>query len=645
MAKEEGQRQLAAIVFTDMVGYASMAQKNESLALELLEEQRRILRSVFPKYDGEEIKTIGDGFLLEFASALQAARCAVEIQRTIEKRNSSATPERKIQVRIGIHVGDVIRSRGDIVGDGVNIASRIEPLAQAGGICISRQVYDQIQNKLEYGIAPLGTRQLKHIETPVEVFEIALAKGAPLQRPKPYGKHRIAVLPLANISLEPKEDYFADGMTEELISTLSKIAGLRVIARTSVMRYKGSTKSISEVGKELGVENVVEGSVRKAHGKIRITTQLVSTETEEPLWSQEYDRDMRDIFAIQSDIAQRIAKALKVQVLRAEKQGIEKEATQNLEAYNLYLRGRYFWNKRTEEGLESAIGYFKAALRNDRSFALAYTGLADSYAMLALLELSPPREAFPKAKAAAERALKIDSQLAEAHTSLAVVRFQYERDWLAAEAEFKLAIELSPNYAPAHNFYANFLKAMGRFDEALSEAKRAEELDPLDLAINTGVGHVLYLSRNYDKAIEQYGKTLELDPNFAQAHLWFGRPYLQKGMYKEAIHELQKAVALSAESTMALATLGHAYASAGNRSGALLLLDKLKRRSKSQYVPSYWIATIYNGLGDKDKAFAWLERAYLERSSWLSWVKVEPRFDLLHSDPRFLSLLKRMKLV
>lgn len=463
--------------------------------------------------------------------------------------------------------------------------------------------------------------------------------------PRAPESRRIAVLPLTNISPDPKDEYFADGMTEELISTLSKIADLRVIARTSVMRYKGATRPIVEIGRELNVGTLLEGSVRKIGNKIRITAQLVDSKSEEHLWSQEYDRDLEDVFGIQSDIAQRIAKALKVQILKREKAGIEKRATGSTEAYALYLKGRYFLNKRTQEGSERAIQYFEQALKKDPEYALAYTGLADSYAILALFEFLPPKEAFPKARAAAEKALGLDNSLAEAHTSLAVVKFQYDRDWSGAEKEFRTAIEFNPNYASAHESYANFLKALGRFDEALAETNRAQELDPLSLSVNTGGGHVLYLSRQYDRAIEQYRKALGLDPGFVQAHLWFGRPYLEKGMFKEAISEVQQAVHLSGESTIALATLGHAYASAGETEKAKALLDKLEERSKKEYVPSYWIALIQVGLGDKDEAFRWLEAAYQERSTWLTWVRVEPRFDPLRSDQRFNSLLERMGLI
>jgi TolB-like protein/Tfp pilus assembly protein PilF len=441
-----------------------------------------------------------------------------------------------------------------------------------------------------------------------------------------------------NISQDRGDEYFADGLTEELISSVSKTEGLRVIARTSVMKYKGTSKSISDVGRELNVGSVLEGSVRKAGEKVRVTVQLVETTKEEPKWSQDYDREIRDIFAIQSDIAKRVAEALRMQVL-----GVTTKAAVNPEAYVDYLRGRQAWNRRNQEGLNQAIGFFEKALKADDYYAKSYTGLADSYATLALLEFSAPNDVYRKAKEAVSNALSLDPGLSEAHTSLGLIRFQYDWDWAGAEEEFREAIRINPSYAPAHHFFADLLKALGRFDEALSEIAQAQELDPLNLAINTGVGHVLYLSRQYDRAIEQYKKAVDLDPSFMATHLWFGRPYLEKGMFAEAISELETAVKLSGESTLALAMLGHGLASAGRKEEASKILEKLKERSKSQYVPSYWIAVVYNGFRDREQVVTWLEKAYEERSSWLVWSNVEPRFAWLKGDPRFDSLMSKMK--
>ena len=460
----------------------------------------------------------------------------------------------------------------------------------------------------------------------------------------PDDNQRIAILPLDNISSDSRDEYFAEGMTEELISSASRIKGLGVIARTSVARYKGTTKPIAEIARELNVGTVLEGSVRKAGNKVRITVQLINAKTEEHVWAQTYDRELEDVFAIQSEIAQRIARSLKVRVLKSEKLGLEKSPTDSTEAHSEYLRGRHSLSNRTEEGARKALEHFERAVRHDSKYALAYTGMADAYAVLALLEVVAPKDAFPKAREAARKALEIDPKLAEAHASLGLVSFQYDWDWPTAENEFKQAVELNPNYPPAHQFHADFLKALGRFDEALAEMGRAHALDPLSLAINTGIGHVLYLSRQYDRAIEHYGALVKHDPNFLQARLWFGRPYLQKGMFKEAISELEEAVRLSSSSTISLAMLGQAYAAAGRKKEMEEIRQKLLERSKHQYVPSYWMALLYVGLGDKDQAFHWLERAFEERSSWLVWADVEPRFDVLRSDSRFHSLMARMKL-
>jgi tetratricopeptide (TPR) repeat protein len=401
--------------------------------------------------------------------------------------------------------------------------------------------------------------------------------------------------------------------------------------------------SIAEIGRELNVGSVLEGSIRKAGNKIRISVQFVDASSEEPQWSQDYDREIKDVLEVQSDIARKVTEALQEHVLGVAERGEKRKATNKPKAYINYLRGRQAWNERTEAGLKKAIQFFEDALRIDKNYANAYTGLADSYAMLAFLEFMAPHDAYPKAREAAEKALSLDPQLAEAHTSLGLIKFQYDWDWDGAEKDLKKAIGINPSYAPAHHFYADYLKAMGRFDEALIEIEKAQELDPLSLAINTGVGHVLYLSGQYDDAIEQYQKAVDLDPNFMITHVWFGRPYLEKGMFEEAISELEIAVKLSGESTLPLAMLGHGLASAGRKDEAMQIMEKLKDRSKNQYVPSYWIAVIYTGLRDKKQVITWMKKAYAERSSWLVWSNVEPRFEWLRNDPDVAELLKEMK--
>jgi TolB-like protein/class 3 adenylate cyclase/Tfp pilus assembly protein PilF len=642
----ESERRLSAIMFTDMVGYSALTQRNEALAMQMLEEQRNIIQGSLTKHKGREVDSIGDGFMVEFASALDAVNCAVEIQSALKAANETRPDQDKISVRIGIHLGDVIHIGKRVMGDAVNVASRIEPLAPAGGVCVTSQVHAIVLNKFEGTFESMGTPELKNISTPMEVYRIAGYGGAvgrilPSRTSLP--KDRIAILPLTNISPDTADEYFADGLTEELISSVSRTKGLRVIARTSVMRCKDTKMSIAEIGRELNVGSVLEGSIRKSGNKIRISVQFVDTVNEEPQWSQDYDREIQDVLEIQSDIARKVAEALREHVLGDVRRSEKGRATNSPDAYLNYLRGRQLWNQRTEKSLKQAIDFFNNALKIDENYAMAYTGLADSYATLAFLEFMAPHEADPKAREAAEKALSLDGQLAEAHTSLGLIKFQYDWDWKGAEQELKKAISINPSYAPAHHFYADYLKAMGRFDEALTEIEQAQALDPLSLAISTGVGHVLYLSRQYDEAIVQYQRAVDLDPDFMISHVWFGRPYLEKGMYEEAIAELETAVRLSGESTLALAMLGHGLASAGRSEEAMEILEKLKERSKRQYVPSYWIAVIYNGFKDKEQVIHWMKKAYEERSSWLVWTNVEPRFDWLRDDPDVAELLKAMK--
>jgi adenylate cyclase len=638
-----GARQLAAMMLTDMVGYSALAQRDERLALTLVREQERIVRRALRSYRGRTVKTLGDGFLAEFPNALDAVECAVGIQRALEERNSERR-DGTIQLRIGIHLGDVVHRDRDVFGDAVNVVARIEPLADPGGVCLSQPVYDQVRNNLKLRFESLGLPELKHIETPIPVYRILLPSAHPLPVEPSKERPRVAVLPLANISGSTEDEYFADGITEQLIQMLSKITGLRVIGRTSVMRYKRSDKSPAEIARELGVASIVEGGIRKSGTQVRVTARLLDGKTAEARWSQEFNRRWADVFALQSDISRKIAGALEVEILGGERKAIERPFTGNPDAHASYLKGRALLNQRTAESLRAALGEFRTATRKDPTLAEAHAGIADAYSTLAWLEFVRPRQAFPRARTAALTAVRLDGTLAEARASLGFVRFLYDRAWVEAEAEFRRSIALNPNYSTAHQYYSDLLKALGRMDEALTEVRRALELDPLSLGINTALGHVLYLSRRYDDAIVQYRRALELDPAFVQAHLWFGRPYLEKGMYDAAIAEVETAVRLSRESTMSLAVLGHAHASAGHVREAKAILAKLVRRARTQYVPSYWIALVHTGLGDASRAISWLERADRERSAWLAWIKVEPRFDRLRPDPRFARLLRRVKL-
>jgi len=455
----------------------------------------------------------------------------------------------------------------------------------------------------------------------------------------------IAVLPLENLSGSPEQEYFADGITEELISNLTQIGALkRVISRTSVMKYKGIRKTLPEIARELNVDVILEGSVQTSGQRVRITVQLIEAKSDRNIWSRSYERDLRDILALQSELARAIAREIKVVLTPGEQARLAKTRTVIPEAYQLYLKGRHFWNKRTEENLNKAIESFKKAIELDPNYALAYVGLADAYNMLGSYVFLPSNKAYPKAEAAAVKALEIDDTLAEAYTSLAFVKYRFDLDWFGAEADFNWAIGLNPSYATAHAWYGTLLRDMGRFDEALTELERARELDPLSLPINTSIGFVFYFARQYDQAIEQCEKALELDADFPWGHDVLGESYLQKSLFEEAIKEIQKAVTLSAGSTEYLAALGHAYAVAGIRDEALKILEELHERSKQRYVPQYEMALIYVALGQGDQALELLEQAYRERSSSLVLLKVDPRLDSLRLDPRFTALLEKMGL-
>jgi serine/threonine-protein kinase len=450
----------------------------------------------------------------------------------------------------------------------------------------------------------------------------------------------IAVLPLKNLSADPENEYFSDGITEDIIAQLSKLTDLRVIAATSVQRYKNSKKAVAEIGRELGVATLLEGSVRRVGDRVRIVSELVDARTAQQLWAETYDRDLRDIFAIQTEVSRSIAVALKGELSPAEAARLEKTPVKDLDAFNLYLKGRYYWNKRTSEGLKQGIEYFKQAIGKDPSYALAYSGLADSYNLLAQYGISPAEEVRPRAKEAATRALALDPTLAEPHVSQALVEHA-EFGWAAAEAEFRRAIDLNPSYATAHHWYANYLAQSGRFDDAVAEIKRAQQLDPLSIGINTAFGAVLYLARRNDEALAQLKTTLDMDPNFAQAHGALAEVYVQKRAYAQALDEYNNVRALAGETADLRASLGYLYAVSGRPGTALQLVDELGRQRGPEAAAPGSLAVVYAALGQRDRAFAWLDKAYAERDAWLLFLKVEPKFDNLRSDPRFDMLLRR----
>ncbi len=460
----------------------------------------------------------------------------------------------------------------------------------------------------------------------------------------PMGIRSLAVLPLENLSGDAAQNYFADGMTDELITDLAQISALRVISRTSVMAYKRVGKPLPQIARELNVDAVVEGTVLRSGDQVRITAQLIEAASDKHLWSHSYEGELRDSLALQNRVASAIADQIRINLTPQEQAALKNLKVVNPEAYESYLKGRYFWNKRTGESLKVALAYFKQAIEEDPKYAQAYSGLADTYALLGDWQYAvmPPKEAFPKAKAAAIKALELDSALGEAHNSLAFVLDGFDWDLEAGGKEFQRAIELNPGYATAHHWYAWHLSLLGQYNEAVEEMKKAENLDPLSLIINADLAEILLLAHSYDESIQQSRKTIELDPNFALAHNQLAQAYLQKHMNQEAVAELQSAVQLSGGSPTCLANLARAYVVSGKRSEAEKLLGELKTRSTPAFSYAAEIAMIYASLGDSDQAMAWLAQGYEERFN--PGVLLRPGFDPLRSDSRFQNLLHRIGL-
>jgi len=454
----------------------------------------------------------------------------------------------------------------------------------------------------------------------------------------------LAVLPLENLSGDAAQSYFSDGMTDELITDLAQISALRVISRTSVMTYKGAHKTLPQIARELDVDAVVEGTVLRAGDQVRITAQLIDASTDKHIWSQSYEGDLRDTLALQDQVARAIAEQIQINLTPREQAALKSVKVVNPESYESYLKGRYFWNKRTADGLRVALAYFNQAAEEDPNNARAYSGLADTYALLGDWQYAvmTPKEAYPKAKTAALKALELDSSLGEAHNSLAFVLDGFDWDLDSGGKEFRRAIELNPGYATAHHWYAGHLALLGQYDEAIVEMKKAESLDPLSLIINSDLAELLVLAHSYDEAIAQSRKTIEMDPNFAMAHNQLAQAYMQKHMYDQAIAELQNAVQLSGGGPTCIANLARAYGLSGKRSEAMKLLNDLKSSSTAKNSHASEVAAIYASLGDKDEAMNWLEKGYAERFN--PGVLIRPGFDPLRTDPRFQDLVHRVGL-
>lgn len=649
----EGERRLAAIMFTDLVGYTALGQKNESLSLTLAEEQRSLLRPIFKRHGGREVKTMGDAFLVEFPSALEAARCAYEIQRATREFNITLPEERRVRLRVGVHLGDVVESQGDISGDAVNVASRTEPLAETGGVCLTRQVYDHIHNKFELPMTSLGGKQLKNVSDPIEIYKMVMPwENVINDDVMALDRHRVAVLPLKNMSPDPNDEYFADGMTEELITVLPGVRELTVIARTSVMQYKDSPKRVADVAKELKTGTVIEGSVRKAANKVRVTVQMVDAVTEGHLWAQNFDRQMDDIFGIQTDIARHVAKSLKVKLLQPEVKRMESRTPVNATAYAAYLKGRTLLVSRTEEDIKAAKEIFESAIKIDPTYAPAYSGLADAYSFLGQYSTAIPRSiANRTARELASKALEINPDLAEARATLGLLLAQ-EYDFAAGERELRRAISLNPSYSNAHLWLGEFvLASQGRYDECLEELNMAELADPMSIVVLEDQFDWLTLyTGNTELSAQKVAKANQLYPQHPMARIMNVDFQYRTGNYHRAIELLLKEINVDKEpwTVGGIPVLVSAYSAIGNRVEARKWLERLETLPEEIPFRSVYIALAFAGLGQANEFFEWAQRAFEEKLWHFGYFrlidKVIPTASHIRQDPRFVQLFKKVGL-
>jgi adenylate cyclase len=623
-----GERRLAAIMFTDMVGYTSQSQANEALALELLEEHRELLRPIFLAHGGTEVKTIGDAFLVEFRSALDAVLCAVEMQRALRDRNRAAPAPRVLEIRIGIHLGDVVHEGSDVYGDAVNVASRVEPLAPPGGICISQQVLDQIRNKTELNIERMGEIPLKNVGLPLGVYRVSPQEAGRQKEETQPTRQRLAVLPFVNISPDPNDEYFADGLTEELISKLSEIKGLKVIARTSVMSYKRTTKKVSEIASELGVGSVVEGSVRKAGSKIRITVQLIDARTEEHLWASNYDSNLDDIFAIQSDVAGKVAASLSAGFFSREM----RKDTRDVEAYTLYLRALQLSYMTTEASMKETIALLERAISKDPRFARAYAALAGAWHILGVNGYEDFAESSKKAEAAAQRALELDPQLAEAHSAMAGVHAMFDR-FDAALVEAEAAIRINPNLSEAF-ISLGLLDAITRTPtETLAMIRRAYELDPLSPGAGEMLTSLAAWTGDDGEARAVLARLRELNPRDPKVYLFAADYYMGKRELGRAQEMIDVARGLGQDEQMVDIAQGLLFAMSGKREEAEAALREIAafENPSLSLNGELWIRA---ALGDLDGAFGVL-MGLAERRAWPALIKIDPFYAEMRKDPRY----------
>jgi TolB-like protein/Tfp pilus assembly protein PilF len=635
-------RMLAAIMFTDMVGYTTMMQENEKRAKSLRDKHRDVLENLVLEHHGQILQYYGDGTLTIFGSAIEAAICGARIQQELLK-------DPQVPLRVGIHAGDIVYDDEGVYGDGVNIASRIENIAISGSVLLSEKVNDELKNQKEISTVPLGTYILKNVKSPVKIFAVN-SFGVKVPTPDQIvGKtlvadHSVAVLPFLNLSADKENEYFSDGMTEEILNALAKVEGLMVTSRTSSFAFKGKNNDIKEIAKQLGVKAVIEGSVRKFGNRVRVTAQLINAEDGYHKWSEVYDRNLEDIFTVQDEIATSIAQQMKQSLIHVKPlQNLVKIPTESINAYNLYLKGLFYWNKWSPDNVQKAIKIYEQAIQIEPGFALPYTGLSACNIYLGAVGMKVPEVAYSEGKKYALKALELDDIVPEAHISLAMVHYFGDWDWKSSEKCFLKALELNPNSAMAHQYYAMLLSTQGYNKKALKESEMAFQLDPLNAPISTMLAFNYYNVNMIKEAMEQCEKTYEIDPDFHET--WSGQAfiYYKTGDIEKAIKIYKKVIDLPAFRHKSLGGLGYLYAKNGETEKAKDYLKQIEAMETPDLPLDVEKAMIYTGLEIFDKAFNHLNIAVDKKLGGMNFIKSKHWRDL-HDDPRYIEILKRMNL-
>lgn len=637
-------RLLAAIMFADMVGYTKMMQENEVKAKKLRDRQRAVLDKAIIEHRGQVMQYYGDGTLSMFGSALEAVKCAQEVQ--LELQN---TPE--VPLRIGIHIGDVVYDDEGVYGDAVNIAARVQALAVPGGVMISEKVFNEIKNQPGIRVESFGDHELKNVFDPVGIYALAneglvVPAQEHVQQITGSRKNSVAVLPFVNMTSDKENEYFSDGITEEIINALTKVDGLYIPARTSVFAYKNKNKDIRKIGRDLKVYHVLEGSVRRSGNRVRVTAQLINTDDGFHLWSEVYDREMKDIFEVQDEIAQQIAEKLEENFTYNNTKRLYEASTDSIEGYNHYLQGLYYWNKWTPEDIFKAIDHYNKAIEACSTYTKAFSGLANCYTYLGTIGHLPPKEAYSKAEKNALRAIEINDTLADSFTALGSVNLFYKWDFKKAEANLRKAITLEPENAHARQSLGLFNRIVGRFDKMVQQYEMAVRIEPLSLIANLDLAHAYGVIAKYRKALERYDKILDLDPNFRAALEGKALLLVRMGKTDEALEMMKKYINLVDSPYGAGAQLGYVYAILGEENKARKTLENLKRRQESQpqLNLSLDFAVVYAALGEKDKAFEYIFKAVDDRLGCVLLLNTLAPLDILKEDDRFDVLIRKIGL-